>query len=86
MTHHQRRARWSRAESGQTDVMTEVLTTDQRERFARDGFLVLPDFVSIDACARLRRARTSSSQHSIPASTAPSSPPPIRVTHATTTS
>jgi phytanoyl-CoA hydroxylase len=31
-----------------------VLTTDQIARYDADGFLVLPDFVSLDDCARLR--------------------------------
>jgi phytanoyl-CoA hydroxylase len=35
--------------------MTAVLTTDQLASFERDGFLVLPDFVSSDSCARLRQ-------------------------------
>jgi phytanoyl-CoA hydroxylase len=35
--------------------MTAALTTDQLASFERDGFLVLPDFVSSDACARLRQ-------------------------------
>jgi len=30
------------------------LTTEQREQFERDGFLVIGDFVSADACDRLR--------------------------------
>ena len=34
--------------------MAAVLTVEQKAAFARDGFLVLPDFVSADACARLR--------------------------------
>ena len=32
-----------------------MLSTEQIESYERDGFLVLPDFVSIDACRRLRR-------------------------------
>jgi phytanoyl-CoA hydroxylase len=32
-----------------------VLSPGQVESYERDGFLVLPDFVSIDACRRLRR-------------------------------
>ena len=35
--------------------MSTTLSTDQRATFERDGFLVLPDFVDADACARLRR-------------------------------
>jgi phytanoyl-CoA hydroxylase len=31
-----------------------VLSADQIERFGRDGFLVVPDFVTADACAELR--------------------------------
>jgi phytanoyl-CoA hydroxylase len=31
-----------------------VLSADQVESYQRDGFLVLPDFVSVDACQRLR--------------------------------
>ena len=34
--------------------MTDVLTTDQIARYDADGFLVLPDFVSLEDCARLR--------------------------------
>ena len=32
-----------------------MLTAEQIERFGRDGFLVVPDFVSVPACDRLRR-------------------------------
>lgn len=32
-----------------------MLTSDQVESYRRDGFLVVPDFVSADACDRLRR-------------------------------
>ena len=35
--------------------MSAALSAEQRASFERDGFLVLPDFVSADACARLRR-------------------------------
>jgi phytanoyl-CoA hydroxylase len=35
--------------------MAAGLTADQLSSFARDGFVVLPGFVSTDACARLRR-------------------------------
>jgi phytanoyl-CoA hydroxylase len=34
--------------------MRTALTDDQRAAFERDGFLVLPDFVSAESCARLR--------------------------------
>jgi phytanoyl-CoA hydroxylase len=34
--------------------MSAVLSADQRASFERDGFLVLPDFVSKDSCQRLR--------------------------------
>jgi phytanoyl-CoA hydroxylase len=34
--------------------MGTVLTDDQRAAFTSDGFVVVPDFVSADACARLR--------------------------------
>ena len=34
--------------------MIVVLTTDQIARYDADGFLVLPDFVSLEDCARLR--------------------------------
>ncbi|NND74991.1 MAG: phytanoyl-CoA dioxygenase family protein [Ilumatobacter sp.] len=32
-----------------------MLTAEQRAAYQRDGFVVLPDFASPDACARLRR-------------------------------
>ena len=32
-----------------------MLTADQIEGYQRDGFLVVPDFVSMEACAELRR-------------------------------
>ncbi len=32
-----------------------MLTAEQIERFGRDGFLVVPDFVTADACGELRR-------------------------------
>jgi phytanoyl-CoA hydroxylase len=35
--------------------MKAGLSPEQRAAFARDGFLVLPGFVTADACARLRR-------------------------------
>jgi phytanoyl-CoA hydroxylase len=35
--------------------MTAVLTADQRASFERDGYLVLPAFVSTDSCTRLRQ-------------------------------
>ncbi|MEO5842475.1 MAG: phytanoyl-CoA dioxygenase family protein [Acidimicrobiales bacterium] len=34
--------------------MSAALSFDQRASFERDGFLVLPDFVTTDSCARLR--------------------------------
>jgi len=33
----------------------DVLTTDQITAYNADGFLVLPDFASLDACSRLRK-------------------------------
>lgn len=35
--------------------MSTHLSAEQRASFARDGFLVLPGFVDVDACDRLRR-------------------------------
>lgn len=35
--------------------MSDVLNSDQIARYEADGFLVLPDFVSLDDCARLRK-------------------------------
>ena len=34
--------------------MGRVLTDDQIERYERDGFLVIPDFVTRDVCARVK--------------------------------
>src|SRR5690348_13488617 len=34
--------------------MSTILSADQRASFERDGFLVLPDFVSKDSCNQLR--------------------------------
>ena len=35
-------------------TLADVLTPDQIARYDADGFLVLPNFVSLDDCARLR--------------------------------
>lgn len=42
--------------SAYADPMGATLSDQQIEQYQRDGFLVVPDFVDTDACARLRDA------------------------------